>query len=1090
MSEQIESICTSYLTVLHEVAILVQRILSGEDGGSEQIDSICTSYLTIVVKVTANDAGLRKNLVGSVLFAADGASLVSSVAVFGSGGSLSSNVNPLVSGCGDHSGRGGDSALLALVAGGVTVGGASGLNSGDSVSVVEVMTFLGLKDLPVADAAVEALGAVVHVFGYVVRLGSNNSSAHRAGVGVTAGSANDCSGLMLFGCLHSSSADFALTCEAGMCSVGNMLFAGYETAASAGPGVSISGDNGLGLSKVVAVSSAALLTVGLKHWLLAGLALVVGETIALAVAYALSKFGLMASLAVSEVILILCILILVGDCVPLGVFVASYIAGPRMLACRLDDVPGLVGPTALASLVSFVAVFAAGSVLLGNVYKSVGSLGGGSSANGADLPVILIVVCPLVLVISRSLLDIAADLADTVVLADSTVGIDPVLAVFGVVIAVAFELADLGATGNSAVTPVLFTTVLVIFAPLVSIGSLGNILFLGFQALGAGANLFTDCLAGGLNSYLPSGPLVTLCRDLFAALVVGAFDRNAVDEDRFVERALKTGLVALFGAGCILTVNRGSNMRCLRLRKLHPASCASDGVGALKSEDIEVGRNNVMGFDQFMADCALGRSHAESSGVELMTGGSKFLNVDDVVADLALFPLFALFGAGGFGLLGLVVMALSLYLSSADGALGIADGDITGDLLAFYVGNLISLIGILVRFPCFDGLVATFALALAGVAGRSVGIDNMTESLDGFGLVDHLGSGSIAEHLLAVLAGPIFFNTACDAGSGLFSSVNELMSKLGNGNIIATYALYFMIAGSLVILYIGVSNGRTLFDSAADLAGFPVRDGVVVFYIGVFSRTVGAGGSENGAANGAVVMVDACCAAGRSRYNQILHLKLKAHSREVFISLTLVLLKGVGPCAGSCELNGVLRIFSGGLAASAALVVLNSIVATRGVVKIVGMNLLYSEGVISAVLEVFAGDKGICKNLVTSSAACVVCACSSALASLFEVLGSNYKAFLVVTVRLVSLGSTTGAGPDGSAAGATVLVRLNFRLAADSLYVGASVDVDVLGIFISNGSTGKDADTEYCREQQSHREQYFPYAFDRMHGLGMREIRN
>lgn len=1083
MSEQIESICTSYLTVLHEVAILVQRILSGEDGGSEQIDSICTSYLTIVVKVTANDAGLRKNLVGSVLFAADGASLVSSVAVFGSGGSLSSNVNPLVSGCGNHSGRGGDSALLALVAGGVTVGGASGLNSGDSVSVVEVMTFLGLKDLPVADAAVEALGAVVHVFGYVVRLGSNNSSAHRAGVGVTAGSANDCSGLMLFGCLHSSSANLALTCEAGMCSVGNMLFAGDDAAASAGPGVSISRDNGLRLGEVVAVSSAALLTVGIKHWLLAGLALVVGETIALAVAYALSKFGLMASLAVSEVILILCILILVGDCVPLGVFVASYIAGPRMLACRLDDVPGLVGPTALASLVSFVAVFAAGSVLLGNVYKSVGSLGGGSSANGADLPVILIVVCPLVLVISRSLLDIAADLADTVVLADSTVGIDPVLAVFGVVIAVAFELADLGATGNSAVTPVLFTAILVIIAPLVSIGSLGDILFLGFLALGAGANLFTDCLAGRLNSYLPSGPLVTLCRDLFAALVVGAGVLNAVDGNN--GGALITGLVALIGAGSILTVNCGCFMHCMT-RKLHAASCASDGVGALKSGGIEVGRKNVMGFDHYMADCALGRSHAESSGVELMTGGSKFLNVDDVVADLALFPLFALFGAGGFDLLGLVVVAFSLYLSSADGALGIADGALNSDLLAFYVGDLVSIRSILVSFPCVDGLVAAFALALAGVAGRSVGIDNMTESLDGFGFCDHLGSGSIAEHLLAVLAGPIFFNTACDAGSGLFSSVNELMSKLGNGNIIAAYALYFMIAGSLVILYIGVSNGRTLFDSAADLAGFPVRGGVVVFYIGVFSRTVGAGGSKNGAANGAVVMVDACCAAGRSRYNQILYLKVAG---KLIISLTIVLLKGVGPCAGGCELNSVLRIFSGGLAASAALVVLNSIVADRVVVKILGIDLLYSEGVISAVGELLAGDKGICKNLVTSSAACVVCACSSALAFLFEVLGSNYKVFYVFTVRLVSLGSTTGAGPDGSAAGATVLVRLNFRLAVDSLYVGTAIDVDVLGIF-SNGSTSKDADTEYCREQQSHREQYFPYAFDRMHGLGMREIRN
>lgn len=1082
MSEQIESICTSYLTVLHEVAILVQRILSGEDGGSEQIDSICTSYLTIVVKVTANDAGLRKNLVGSVLFAADGASLVSSVAVFGSGGSLSSNVNPLVSGCGDHSGRGGDSALLALVAGGVTVGGASGLNSGDSVSVVEVMTFLGLKDLPLADAAVEALGAVVHVFGYVVRLGSNNSSAHLAGVGVTAGSANDCSGLMLFGCLHSSSADFALTCEAGMCSVGNMLFAGYETAASAGPGVSISGDNGLGLSKVVAESSTARFALCIHHIKLAGLALVVGKAVALAVAYALSFFSLLTGRASSDVILICSLVILVG----LAVLVALLVCRPSVLTCRLDDVPGLVGPTALASLVSLVAVLTAGSVLLGNVYKIMSNLFSGSSANGADLPVVIIVMCPTVLVLSRSLLDIAADLADTVVLADSTVGIDPVLAVLGVVIAVAFELADLGATGNSAVTPVLFTTVLVIFAPLVSIGSLGNILFLGFQALGAGANLFTDCLAGGLNSYLPSGPLVTLCRDLFAALVVGAGVLNTVDGDN--GGALITGLVALFGAGSILTFNCGCIMHCMT-RKLHAASCASDGVGALKSGGIEVGRKNVMGLNCYAADCAGSRSHAESSGVELMTGRSKFLNVDDVVADLALFPLFALFGAGGFGLHGLVVMAFSLYLSSADGALGIADGALDGDFLAFYVGDLVSIRSILVSFPCVDGLVAAFALALAGVAGRSVGIDNMTESLDGFGFSDHLGSGSIAEHLIAFRAGPIFFNTACDAGSGLFSSVNELMSKLGNGNITAAYALYFMIAGSLVILCIGVSNGRTLFDSAADLAGFPVRGGVVVFFIGVLviTRTVGAGGSKNGAANGAVVMVDACCVAGRSRYKQILYRKLAG---ELIISLAVVLLKGVRPCAGGCKLNGVISILSRGLAASAALVVLNSIVADRVVVKIRGTNLLYSKGVISAVGELLAGDKGICKNLVTSSAACVVCACSSALASLFEVLGSNYKVFYVVTVRLVSLGSTTGAGPNRSATGASVLVRLNFRLAADSLYVGASVDVDVLGIFISNGSTGKDADTEYCREQQSHREQYFPYAFDRMHGLGMREIRN
>lgn len=333
-----------------------------------------------------------------------------------------------------------------------------------------------------------------------------------------------------------------------------VLLAYNKTATRAGPAVSIGRDNGLGLGEVVAVSCAAQFALCIHHIKLAGLALVVGKAVALAVAYALSFFSLLTGRASSDVILICSIFILVG----LAVLVALTVCRPSVLACRLDDVPSLVGPTALASLVSLVAVLTAGSVLLGNVYKIMCNLLSGSSANGADLPVVLIVMCPTVLVISRSLLDTAADLADTVVLADSTVGIDPVLAVFGVVIAVTFELADLVATGNSAVTPVLFTAILVIIAPLVSIGSLSDILFLGFMALGAGANLFTDCLAGRLNSYLPSGPLVTLCRDLFAALVVGAGALNAVDDDNV--GALITGLVALFGAGCILTFNSGSLM--------------------------------------------------------------------------------------------------------------------------------------------------------------------------------------------------------------------------------------------------------------------------------------------------------------------------------------------------------------------------------------------------------------------------------------------------------------------------------------------------------------------------------------------------
>ena len=570
------------------------------------------------------------------------------------------------------------------------------------------------------------------------------------------------------------------------------------------------------------------------------------------------------------------------------------------LGCRKGSLTFCISAVSGAFLVSRCSSFAEIRLLGGNINKSAMSLLGLScyTTNRANLPVTLAVILPnRSMIFFCVLLNISAHFAVTIVYTNCSIRIYPILAICCVLIAVSFEIINSGAALNGAVLPMLIGAILVVFAPLVGIGSLVDLAGLGSLADRAGACFFTVSLAGRSSGNLPCAPLVTLCRDLFAALVVGAGVINAVDGDN--EGALITGLVALIGAGSILTVNWGCFMHCTT-RKLSAASCASDGVGALKSGGIEVGRKNVMGFDLYIADCAPGRSHAESSGVELMTGGSKYLNVDDVVADLALFPLFALFGAVGFVLLGLVVVAFSLYLSSADGALGIADGALDGDFLAFFVGDLVSIRSILVSFPCVDGLVAAFTQALAGVAGRSSRINEVTESSNAFGSVDNLGSLGIAEHGLAGLAGPVFLQTGSNAGSRLLGSVYEVMSKLRNDNVIADGAGNSLCAGCLCILVIDMGSSGTSLYGAADLAGAPVGGFVFIRHVIMFSRAVCAGGSKNSAADRAVVMVDTGFAAGGSLYKQILDLQAMGE-----LGLTLVNGKSVRPCCGSGKFYGI-----------------------------------------------------------------------------------------------------------------------------------------------------------------------------------------
>lgn len=207
---------------------------------------------------------------------------MSSVAVLGLGSRLGSNVDPLMTGCLDNSLNGCYGAVLALVVGGVTVSGAGCGNSGNYVLEVKCMSFLRSHDHIVADAAVQTLGAVIESFVYTVTLGCDGRIADGADIGVTAGVGLDLGGRrVLRSCLHGNTADLAGAVKASSLSVGDVLFAGDEVAARAGPAVSIGSDNSFRGREVVTKGRSSnanvTLTVILLHSKFANFAAIGGQ---------------------------------------------------------------------------------------------------------------------------------------------------------------------------------------------------------------------------------------------------------------------------------------------------------------------------------------------------------------------------------------------------------------------------------------------------------------------------------------------------------------------------------------------------------------------------------------------------------------------------------------------------------------------------------------------------------------------------------------------------------------------------------------------------------------------------------------------
>ena len=763
---------------------------------------------------------------------------MSSVAVLGLGSRLGSNVDPLMTGCLDNSLNGCYGAVLALVVGGVTVSGAGCGNSGNYVLKVKCMSFLRSHDLVVADAAVQTLGAVIESFVYTVTLGCDGRIADGADIGVTAGVGLNVIGRrVLRSCLHGNTADLAGAVKASSLSVGDVLFAGDEVAARAGPAVSIGSDNGFGGLEVVTKSFTGLFAVGFLQDKTAGLAVVVGKAILLFIAYSLVTLELMADCAVSVVVLILGVLIRVVNFAILIVFVAPIPVGEFMLTCSLIDSPCLVGPAAFAFLVGCVTVSAAGCILFGNVLKGMSSLGAVNyfAAGLANFVVLGVILNPGIFAIgvrSGSIIGVSANLADAVSQAGSAVGIDP-LAVLVDLVCMNIEVVDSGAALNGAVLPMLIGAHLVVFAPLMGIGGLVDLAGLGSLADRAGVCFNTVSLAGRSSGNLPCAPLVTGLRNGCSTFLILAGVGDTVDN--FFAAALVAGGGSVLGAFSRLSFDSYAIMRIFS-GKLSTASYASDAVSALEGVGVEAFGKDMVVLNPFVADFAFCRSQAESGSVKLMSLGSDILLVDDIAALGADVLLFALFGAGcSSNNNGLIGVTLSIVLCAANVA-GSSAEELVGGLAAYIV---ISAVG--VTDGSLDGFVAAFTQALAGVAGRSSLVNEVTESSNDCGSVDNLGSLGIAEHGLAGLAGPVFLQTGSNAGSRLLGSVYEVMSKLRSDNVIADGAGNSFGAGSLCVLVIDMGSSGISLYGTADLAGAPVGGRVVICLVIMFSRAVCAG---------------------------------------------------------------------------------------------------------------------------------------------------------------------------------------------------------------------------------------------------------
>lgn len=762
---------------------------------------------------------------------------MSSVAVLSLGSRLGSNVDPLMTGCRDNSLNGCYGAVLALVVGGMTVSGAGCGNSGNYVREVICMSFLRSHDLVAANAAVQTLGAVIESFVYTVTLGCDGRIADGADIGVTAGVGLNVIGrLVSRSCLHGNTADLAGAVKASSLSVGDVLFAGDEVAARAGPAVSIGSDNGFGGLEVVTKSFTGLFAVGFLQDKTAGLAVVVGKAILLCIAYSLVKLELVADFAFSVVVLILGVLIRVGNLAILSILVAPTPAAEIVLTCSLVDSPCLVGPAAFASLMSSVTVFATGCLLLGNVLKGMSSLGAVNdfAAGLADFVVLGVILDPSVTagVSSGSSNGESANLADAVSQTGSAVGIDP-LAVLVDLVCMNIEVVDSGAALNGAVLPMLIGAHLVVFAPLMGIGGLVDLAGLGSLADRAGACFNTVSLAGRSSGNLPCAPLVTGLRNGCSTFLILAGVGDTVDN--FFAAALVAGGGSVLGAGGSLSYDFDTFMFIIA-GKLSTASYASDAVSALEGVGVEAIGKDMVVLNLFSADFALCRSQAESGSVKLMSLGSDILLVDDIAALGADVLLFALFGAGCIRLNnGLIGVTLSIVLCAANVA-GSSAEELVGGLAAYIV---ISTVG--VTDGSLDGFVAAFTQALAGVAGRSSLVNEVTESSNDCGSVDNLGSLGIAEHGLAGLAGPVFLQTGSNAGSRLLGSVYEVMSKLRSDNVIADGAGNSFGAGSLCVLVIDMGSSGISLYGTADLAGAPVGGRVVICLVIMFSRAVCAG---------------------------------------------------------------------------------------------------------------------------------------------------------------------------------------------------------------------------------------------------------
>lgn len=1092
------------------ITIVVERLVSlaAEHDQLKESDSIVRRDFTISVEVALKNGstGLRKNFL-TFGCAAFGASEVLGVTILGLGCSLTSYELEAVTGCGENCAAVYVLATSALEAGRMSGGGAGGSNSINEVGEVNVVSIVARSNAESANCALNVSCAVNNLDVVDVSLGNGLTAVYT--LEAVTGSGNDLvnrRSSVLTGSLDHIVTNSALVINASMSTLGKLVSLNDGlVAALAGYAVSGLGNNGLNALEVVTESSLFKLTILIQNRELALGASVRIYAVCSFVGCRLVRLFLLAIYANSYVVgVLVAVLIFCAVCLgSIDPYCPVVSTGCRILGVFLRSI------AAAASEVAIITFSTAGGLLSINSYYSVSNLICDLTADLALFPVVSGIELRLSGAIAGCKL-FAAN-ADSLTAA-ICLGNGNFLAINGYIVSMflcSTCLAALLATKVDVdavvVVRVIIGSCTIVSAPLVS-GSIDT----GIRNLiPSPAGLALTVLLTGDNASSLAGhyvvtPIVT---GLFNSLNIatglaleGLFPfRAGVDGDGVP--ALVTSGIAIFGAGS----SNSSNPHIVVTGVVSVFSFGeyvlavyANNLERLCAVILKVIGELVHCQERSLASRAFYPGQARicaESGVNVR--GLFVLNiVTNIAAVAALAPgcITLLACALIFGLLSNIEVltghSTALFASSSAGVFAGLDG------LAVFAERIVSILRGVINVICRSLDLLSANRAEAGVAERSI-------------LISLLVAGSLNSYIVKCGSFSLGIENAAALGAGVVCLVTVGIAGCVNGCMIlilvinslsyeAAGASLGICAGNILIGYAeAVLSGDN--DGVASGANCPVciiivgtNDVGTVRFVDIIDEVckslgriciVGGLRSKNVTALGAEIIVLGSKTAERAVNGEVCN-------REF----------GSGHLRGECTLE-VLNIFCVVTVCNGInyIIVLAIALCTTGafalvLLKHVAITISLGNGCALFVVIVLCRDnafgalKGLGVYSAARRAALVVLVFCIAISSIFEIFGSYNVSPCVITA--FCLGADLSAELANTGSGALrAYDRASF--AQCRIIIHVVITGEVIRRCISRCRCAcTDTDTKYCREQQSYREQYLPYAFDRMHGLSMRESRN